>query len=169
MTAHEQVGCQRRLTGAGCSNDQDIPEAEANSRSMQENRIRRGQDVFGRAPFQEREDFFKGARDVRRASWSQRDPSAGGALDAIAEMGGVGRRRGGVIQRGDDGAGQRILAAEVEDGRPDRDAPGDYRNNPSPAKRWSTPSMSRTRDSARASSSRAMASAMSAVAWWPSQ
>lgn len=47
-----------------------------------------------------------------------------------------------MVQGENDGAGQRVLATELEDGGPDRDAPGDYRSNPSFANRRSTDSMS---------------------------
>ena len=137
---------------------------------MQENGIRQGQHVFRGAPFQEREDLLEGRRAEGGAGRSQPDPSAVRPLDPVMKPGRGEARGGGVVEGNDDGAGQRVLAAELEDGGSDRDAARDYRSSPSRAKRWSTDSMSPWMVSAGVPpSSRAMASAIAPVPWCPSQ
>lgn len=137
---------------------------------MQENRIRRGQNVFGRAPFEEAEHLFHSRGAERRPAWSQADPAAITPLDAVAEGRRCGGGGGGVVQGEEGGSGERVVAAEFQDGGSDGDAARGYRSSPSVAKRLTTCSMSRWMVSARVpSSSAAMASAMAPSGCEPSQ
>jgi hypothetical protein len=84
VSPREKVGRQGRFPRAGRPDDQDIPETDADSRSMQENRIRRGQQILGGAPFQEGEDLFQRGGIERRPARCERGPGSCLTFDAIA-------------------------------------------------------------------------------------
>jgi len=133
---------------------------------VQENRIRRGQKILRSPPFQEGEDRLQAARAEGWPGRRQADPAGPGLpLDPIAQLGfGVGGWSG-VVQGHEGGAGQRVLAGELEYGGTDDDAARGYRSSPSLAKRRSTCSTSPwIAPAVVPSSSAAMASAMASAA-----
>lgn len=174
MPARDQQCRQRGLPAPGRADQEDEPPADVHARRVDERVVEAGvvEHVLDGAPLEERPGVAEGGGAERGSRGGARGPGVGaGALQPVAE----GRRgvgdRGRVVEDGDGGGGEVVVGRELDDVGRERDpARGAYRSKPSDAKRRNTSSMSRRIAAGSAAGMPwAMASAMEAGSWPPSQ